>query len=157
MRPTIAIRWTHCNRCNDDIAPGSRRMDETIRTRRGQRRIHYHYDDPPCYTAMLNAWFHQNAKGRTGRIGVGGTPSLDITPEQKTLRRKYLSRFYSHLNYYKNRLVLNKSMKELTSKELNQFARFHKIREELLKGLEDNGGVPVKYRKITTPDVLPTG
>jgi hypothetical protein len=155
MRPVIAKRWTHCNRCSDDIAPGSKRMDETIRTRRGQRRIHYHYEDPSCYTMMLDAWFHQNTDGRTGRVGVASGVNLDITPEQRKERRRYLNRFYSLLNYYKSRLAFGKDMKALSDKELTQFVRFHKLREEILKGLENNGGVPSKYRKVTTPDLLP--
>lgn len=144
VRPTWAKRSTKCNRCGNAIEPGTRRVDTYMRRNGRYFRLHYHYDEPPCFTNYINNWFKRNPDERIP--GHGGRKGLNLEPEQKRRRHTLLSRLSAHYAYYLP-LLSRVDPSNPTNKDIKRIIMFIQHRRTLISELEGLGGVPDKYRQ----------
>jgi len=145
MKAIWAKRQTKCSYCGDFILKGMKRVDELIVGHGGSYiRVHYHWENPPCFQLKVDGWFMANPFEETHTNGR--KPTLDLIPEDRIYRKKLLTRMSALRAYYMPRLNLQSSVEGLSEKDLKRLEAFAKQFDAIRAELEGVGGVPQKYQ-----------
>lgn len=163
MRPVIARRITTCYYCKDSIVKGSERLTDYIRVKNNQSesgwsiiRRHFHFrkdgeenGNRSCHDRWVVEIFSRMPPYVPRSNNPKGRPSLDLTNQQKLTRRFLLKRLAAQVRYYiqEGNLDLSKPqyLIEVTLKSVRKATRFRDNLNDILKGLEQVGGIPKRY------------
>jgi hypothetical protein len=144
MKMVWARRPTTCKLCEETINSKIQRLDENIRIKGRFTRLHYH---PECFVSYVANW-HKDHPYEAMIGNSSGRPSLGLSAEEATTRRKLLANLGSLHRYYfpKNKpplLNIQGDITTLTKMDIRRFENFKRRYSELSAQLEPIGGMPV--------------
>lgn len=162
MKPVWSSRNTRCSFCGDPIPAKTKRIDTWLNKKGNFIRLHYHHekeDGKKCFFDSLARWFESHPYEKPAP--KGGRPKLDLTPEQKVLRQKWLSRLSALDNYYipllNTEIIQSGNFEALSHQDFRRIQNYYSKRQEFIQQLEPLGELPAKYQHLTPPEKVKDG
>ena len=165
MKASIAKRVTTCAYCQEPIPAGEKRLTDRIHRKSSRdpkgfvlidKHYHFRKEDQTgsCYDVWAEEYFERMPESKRVRKSNNpkGRPKLDITDEQRVIRKKLLLRLYRQFDYYlySGRLDLTERqlVTNITEIDVRRATRFAKNIRYIIEELEKVGGVPNRYKHI---------
>jgi membrane-bound lytic murein transglycosylase B len=170
MRIMKSHRETICKYCGNIINVGEIRLTDTLVIGPGKQlyngeaaatkpryiRIHFHQarqdQDVSCYELFAQKQADYLASHEDAVVisnNPKGRPKSNLTDDQRIRRNRLLQRLRQQIHYYMTEKKLDlspRSISYITQQDVKQAQRFKNNLENLIKELEEVGGVPEGYR-----------